>query len=649
MARSVAREKRRKTLQFQWERLHKARRNSVYRRVRRMLDDITRTILWRAEVRGTPKPDSRDLFHAGELYEPGRRVMVPQWRALISSGIKFEFDWIHEAEESKTQKLQIRELFSPSYQIQETLTEEPPPSIYVDLTPSMRRDVDTWIASRQVGFWTKLEEKVIRPLIEKVIAESISNGLTLPEFRKRLQEEMTHLSKVAAERIARTETTSAMNYGGQLERAELDIEFKSWIATIDIRTRTLINSGYDHMAANGQVVENGSQFVVSGEKLMFPGDGTHGATAGNVINCRCAAAAEFDFDAHKKKPAPSVPAATLTDPPAAITTPLVPGTTPVVPPPPAPTGPLKRVFADFEHERDHPDTKTRVDYYQARAAHFEKEHEAIRVQVMKVRSEAGEMRLKVVEAEKDVVAATRAYLQSRNMEQIEFNEKILEEANRKLAEAKATFDRERMRVFGEIMPHLLQPEDQRSEVKNLAGGARMKADRKRMVTETIGELQQIVSRKNLNPPETSITVDIRNSTRRSGYDTSTKIINLHYDRGNEVVAHEVMHGFEHQGTKANENASRGFLFSRIGSLKPEKMRVLWPDHNYDPWEKGFRGAFTLPDLHASDYASKLYRTTTCNEIVTSGVEWLYTDAVGFAVSDPGYFRFIIGWLRGDFS
>lgn len=302
MARSAVRDKRKKTLRFQWERLHRARRNNAFRGIRRVFRGITNNIVWRYESRGIRAAEPLDLLHRGELSDAGNPVIVPQWRAMFASGIQFEMDWIAESQPSKSQQsiLWTLERFADMETQQFTATlEEPPPSILVDLSPEMRSQIDSWIGNRKVGFWAKLEGVFLQQ-IQKTIAEGIKEGYTLDRLRKKLQEDMTGLSKYAANRIARTETTGAMNYGGQLERAELDIEHKEWVSTIDIRTRTLANSGFDHLVANGDVVKNGDFFVVSGEKMLHPGDGDHGASAGNVIHCRCAAVASIDYNANKR-------------------------------------------------------------------------------------------------------------------------------------------------------------------------------------------------------------------------------------------------------------------------------------------------------------------------------------------------------------
>jgi uncharacterized protein with gpF-like domain len=62
---------------------------------------------------------------------------------------------------------------------------------------------------------------------------------------------------------------------------------KQWLSTRDDRTRQPPGSEFDHAAADGQEVGLEEPFNVSGESLMFPGDTSMGASAGNTIQCRC--------------------------------------------------------------------------------------------------------------------------------------------------------------------------------------------------------------------------------------------------------------------------------------------------------------------------------------------------------------------------
>lgn len=87
-------------------------------------------------------------------------------------------------------------------------------------------------------------------------------------------------------RVARTETTRVQN------SAKMDVGkhgeelgfvmMKRWMATTDHRVRD------DHLAMNGVEVEQDQPFKLpDGTEMMFPGDISLGADAGQVINCRC--------------------------------------------------------------------------------------------------------------------------------------------------------------------------------------------------------------------------------------------------------------------------------------------------------------------------------------------------------------------------
>lgn len=85
-----------------------------------------------------------------------------------------------------------------------------------------------------------------------------------------------------ARRIARTETMSAMN-AATLEgwRQSEVVTGKEWVCACDERAREW------HKKADKQQVALEEAFSVGGEKLMHPGDSSHGASAKNVVCCRC--------------------------------------------------------------------------------------------------------------------------------------------------------------------------------------------------------------------------------------------------------------------------------------------------------------------------------------------------------------------------
>lgn len=59
---------------------------------------------------------------------------------------------------------------------------------------------------------------------------------------------------------------------------------KEWVSVGDSVVRVGV---FDHLAADGQKRDANEPFIVSGEQLNYPGDGSLGASAGNIIGCRC--------------------------------------------------------------------------------------------------------------------------------------------------------------------------------------------------------------------------------------------------------------------------------------------------------------------------------------------------------------------------
>ena len=146
------------------------------------------------------------------------------------------------------------------------------------------------ILTGEVNPFTKLSiagEQDKRAIIRKLESElttGILKGESIPNIAKRL--------KTVAEsylgdtiRIARTETTRIENSARQAvgdEGVKKGFNmWKRWSATGDERTRD------EHLAADGQEVPNNEPFTVGGEQMMYPGDISLGASAWNVIQCRC--------------------------------------------------------------------------------------------------------------------------------------------------------------------------------------------------------------------------------------------------------------------------------------------------------------------------------------------------------------------------
>lgn len=158
---------------------------------------------------------------------------------------------------------------------------------------------------------------------KKWIAEQIVSGqqagLTFDQVAKGLLTDEINAKR--AIRIARTETVAMMNLGRYIEANKSNFEKeKVWIDAHDDKVRpgvTSEDSPFNHHASSIKVATKLNMlFRVSGEYLMFPGDTSHGASAGNTINCRCSFALQTKRDENGRmvvKPRPMTVTASGTE------------------------------------------------------------------------------------------------------------------------------------------------------------------------------------------------------------------------------------------------------------------------------------------------------------------------------------------------
>lgn len=126
----------------------------------------------------------------------------------------------------------------------------------------------------------KAAQAMIKSLTEAALLEGISNDYLEDYIEKYIPEEWRIAGKFQAERIARTETHAAANFGNyQGAKSSGVATQKQWLTVLDGRERE------EHAMADGQRVDIDAPFIVGGDALMVPGG--KGGRAGNVINCRC--------------------------------------------------------------------------------------------------------------------------------------------------------------------------------------------------------------------------------------------------------------------------------------------------------------------------------------------------------------------------
>lgn len=154
--------------------------------------------------------------------------------------------------------------------VKRLLVEQPDLMPYYPKERAVKRGIDLEYGKRQITAYT---------------TQGILQGHSMNRIARNLMDNVENMERTSAVRAARTAVTAAENAGRQDAAEELErkgvILKKRWVSTIDNRTR------HFHVEADGQTVPNDEPFEVGGEKLMFPGDGSMGASGWNLYQCRC--------------------------------------------------------------------------------------------------------------------------------------------------------------------------------------------------------------------------------------------------------------------------------------------------------------------------------------------------------------------------
>lgn len=142
--------------------------------------------------------------------------------------------------------------------------------------------VQRWLASGEAATKVRAITETTRQAIVGTLRDGVAEGEGIPQLARRVKDTYVNFTMSRAVTIARTETIAASNLGSRAGALYTGLTLeKFWIATSDRRTREW------HDVADGQTTPMDEPYVVRGERLMFPGDGSLGATASNLIMCRC--------------------------------------------------------------------------------------------------------------------------------------------------------------------------------------------------------------------------------------------------------------------------------------------------------------------------------------------------------------------------
>ncbi len=141
-------------------------------------------------------------------------------------------------------------------------------------------DSTSHIISTTADVARKSEQEVRRAAEEEGRALNNAELATLIgiNFNQRNKNRVAAISQTEIQNIA--ESSKQIEAAALIDSGKLDKK-KQWDAILDSKTRAA------HSRADGQVRSINEPFDVGGERLMFPRDTSLGATAGNIINCRC--------------------------------------------------------------------------------------------------------------------------------------------------------------------------------------------------------------------------------------------------------------------------------------------------------------------------------------------------------------------------
>lgn len=129
-------------------------------------------------------------------------------------------------------------------------------------------------------------QRTTRIDIFAIVQKGITEGKDNKEIAREIRRMSPTLARMRAPVRATTSVTQASELGMAAAAREAGAGVKTWVTTLDERTRRG-ERGYDHASAHLQTVPARDAFIVSGEMLYHPGDTSLGASAGNVVNCRC--------------------------------------------------------------------------------------------------------------------------------------------------------------------------------------------------------------------------------------------------------------------------------------------------------------------------------------------------------------------------
>jgi hypothetical protein len=520
------------------------------------------------------------------------------------------------------------------------------PENFATTMPSwMKREIVAQLKeAMQQPYWQKIN-KTTRNDIEAILKRGLKQGNSTQQMAKEIMRKRKNYSKARATAVARTEAGNALNAGRDLCYNRLKTELpeeaakfigKEWLSVLGNTTRAT------HADADGQYADEDGLFNLAGYKVPWP---SHYSLPGHErINCQCTITTAFGVGAPQDQidailaegaitPAPTEPEPITPEPPA-----------PEPVPTPEPPKPAISWQQDMLGWLDNdPEINRIYDEFVAKTQDLSK-------QVAEAHAEATQL-------EKKVRTLHRKWLKNRGQ-----GSAILQERAETISKMVDAVKR-REDTIVRIREALYEPRGERMKMP-LSIDSTIYMMEPVIVSSTYSAFDFVssVMPRSMSVPQLSVH---GNNTGRAGYKSNAMYLSA-ADRVATYV-HEMGHHIEENagGNKQLVKASDTFLTQRIikAGTSDVKLAEKFPRKNFQSWEVGNKDSFdkvatgrTPSKEHnnaVAHYIGKRYYhgapgEVTSTEVISTGLEILYEDPVRFAQTDPQYFKFILGVIKGKF-
>jgi len=247
-------------------------------------------------IKALHSPEARQLIAKSFLatVKPQEKKFMQATQRVFNKQAKLVSSWVEDGEKAAPVK-KVRDLLDDSDFVDSWhslfvsfgLTAAETVAARYGMTVPDGSKILAWIRAHETKQST-LVNNTTADEISQILADARANGQSIPEMVKATKQYFDGIA-YRAERVARTNVIAVNNSAAQDTYVENGVKQHEWLATHDERTRGESNGHpndeFDHMAADGEVVDITAPFMSTGGPLMYPGD-PDGDPA-NTINCRC--------------------------------------------------------------------------------------------------------------------------------------------------------------------------------------------------------------------------------------------------------------------------------------------------------------------------------------------------------------------------